>query len=295
MINVVDRVPTEVLSNGAVRWEQFDSSGNSLGYVYLKRADEPAVVGTPINKALFDSIKANIYLSGLFSQIDAISTSGGNNIFHLDYLLDNYQMGMIVNIDTTPKNTQEETFNTRIFPVFSENEYSKNGFEITPTSSASWRAFDNNTSTKVGGTSGTGSLSVKIDCPYYIKPSKIHIQTVGTSSSTNFIVYGIDKNDNKTELINRPATSTINEDIVVNSSKYFKSFGFDVNNSIGCAEFSIISGTKTTYSDTTRNYLDINNLGTKEIIGENIDVSKKYTLIYDGTAFNAKEVYNGNN
>jgi hypothetical protein len=54
--NVVDRVPTEVLSNGAVRWEQFDSSGNSLGYVYLKRADEPSVEGTKINKVLFDSI-----------------------------------------------------------------------------------------------------------------------------------------------------------------------------------------------------------------------------------------------
>lgn len=60
MNNVVDRVPTNVLSNGAVRWEQFDSSGNSLGYVYLKRADEPAVEGTPINKALFDSIKDDL-------------------------------------------------------------------------------------------------------------------------------------------------------------------------------------------------------------------------------------------
>lgn len=60
MNNVVDRVPTQVLSNGAVRWEQFDSSGNSLGYVYLKRADEPTEAGTPLNKALFDSIKTDI-------------------------------------------------------------------------------------------------------------------------------------------------------------------------------------------------------------------------------------------
>jgi len=60
MNNVVDRVPTEVLSNGAVRWEQFDSSGNSLGYVYLKRADEPTEAGTPLNKVLFDSIKTDI-------------------------------------------------------------------------------------------------------------------------------------------------------------------------------------------------------------------------------------------
>ena len=60
MNNVVDRVPTEILANGAVRWEQFDSQGNSLGYVYMKRADEPTVVGTAIDKVLFDSIQTDL-------------------------------------------------------------------------------------------------------------------------------------------------------------------------------------------------------------------------------------------
>lgn len=60
MNNVVDRVPTQVLDNGAVRWEQFDAQGNSLGYVYMKRADEPSVEGTPINKVLFDSIQTDL-------------------------------------------------------------------------------------------------------------------------------------------------------------------------------------------------------------------------------------------
>lgn len=68
MNNVVDRVPTQVLSNGAVRWEQFDSSGNSLGYVYLKRADEPTQAGTPLNKVLFDSIK-NDLIRGIGSRV----------------------------------------------------------------------------------------------------------------------------------------------------------------------------------------------------------------------------------
>ena len=45
-----DRVPTEVLENGAVRMEQFDASGNSLGYIYLKRADSPSEDGTPYSK-----------------------------------------------------------------------------------------------------------------------------------------------------------------------------------------------------------------------------------------------------
>lgn len=59
MIDVKDRVPSQVLTNGAIRYEEFDAEGNSLGYKYIKRADEPVEAGTPINKALFDSIKAD--------------------------------------------------------------------------------------------------------------------------------------------------------------------------------------------------------------------------------------------
>lgn len=44
-----DRVPTQVV-NGAVRMEQVDENGNSLGYIYLRRADEPSEAGTPYNK-----------------------------------------------------------------------------------------------------------------------------------------------------------------------------------------------------------------------------------------------------
>ena len=45
-----DRVPTQVVS-GAIRMEQLDERGNHLGYIYLKRADEPSEEGTPINKS----------------------------------------------------------------------------------------------------------------------------------------------------------------------------------------------------------------------------------------------------
>lgn len=60
MNNVVDRVPTQVLANGAVRYETFSSNGTSQGYIWIKRADEPSVEGTPLNKTLFDSIKTDI-------------------------------------------------------------------------------------------------------------------------------------------------------------------------------------------------------------------------------------------
>lgn len=57
MIEVKDRVPSQVLENGAIRYEEFDAEGNSLGYKYIKRADEPTEVGTPINKVLFDKLQ----------------------------------------------------------------------------------------------------------------------------------------------------------------------------------------------------------------------------------------------
>lgn len=44
-----DRVPTQVV-NGAVRMEQLDAEGNHLGYIYLKRADEPSEEGTALSK-----------------------------------------------------------------------------------------------------------------------------------------------------------------------------------------------------------------------------------------------------
>ena len=57
MINVVDRVSTYP---GRVKLTRADGT---VEYVTWERADEPTVAGTPINKALFDSIKADIGLT----------------------------------------------------------------------------------------------------------------------------------------------------------------------------------------------------------------------------------------
>ena len=57
MINVVDRVSTYP---GRVKLTRADGT---VEYVTWERADEPTVAGTPINKALFDSIAADIGLA----------------------------------------------------------------------------------------------------------------------------------------------------------------------------------------------------------------------------------------
>ena len=58
--NFKDRVPTQVLANGAIRYAQYDAQGNLIGYTYFKRADEPTEVGNIWNKLIYDGIKEAI-------------------------------------------------------------------------------------------------------------------------------------------------------------------------------------------------------------------------------------------
>lgn len=53
MIDIKDRIPTNVLSNKAVRYGIYDEEGKLLRYEYIKKEDEPIEEGTPINKTLF--------------------------------------------------------------------------------------------------------------------------------------------------------------------------------------------------------------------------------------------------
>lgn len=46
-----DRISTQVLANGAIRYAVYDEQGNFLRYEYLLPADEPTDAGTPLNKA----------------------------------------------------------------------------------------------------------------------------------------------------------------------------------------------------------------------------------------------------
>lgn len=46
-----DRQPTQVLSNGAIRYGIYNADGTLDHYEYMKREDAPTVEGTPLNKA----------------------------------------------------------------------------------------------------------------------------------------------------------------------------------------------------------------------------------------------------
>lgn len=91
MINVKDRVPSQVLPNGAIRYEEFDAEGNSLGYKYIKRADEPTEAGTPINKALFDNLESYVktidrYTEPVLEKSDTVSEVSSENFFEYSKL-----------------------------------------------------------------------------------------------------------------------------------------------------------------------------------------------------------------
>lgn len=70
ILDVKDRIPTEVLENGAVRYGVYDESGKLLRYEYMKREDEPIEEGTPINRALFRNLQGDLYTQDRYNEID---------------------------------------------------------------------------------------------------------------------------------------------------------------------------------------------------------------------------------
>lgn len=251
------------------------------------------------DSTLFKNIEALLYLNSIYNKPSSIEVSSSSNTLKFTQRLTEYKDGMTVKLDTTPTNSQVEPFSTRLFPIFGSGETEKDGYKLSAyknsvydinATSGAYRTFDNDESTACGGAAGTGALEIHISCPMYVNPSKIHLKTKGTSSSTEFILYGIDKAGQKTELFKRTASAVINEDVTIDTDKYFVEFGITVNNSVGCAEFSILEGKKTILSSEKTNYININNLGSKLLRGAALDIDKKYELVYDGNTFTAREV-----
>ena len=75
MIEVKDRVPTKPNRIKLVSEEDGTSK-----YYTLSRADEPTVDGTPINKALFDSIQVDLIDKGIVDPTKALIEAYKNAI-----------------------------------------------------------------------------------------------------------------------------------------------------------------------------------------------------------------------
>lgn len=290
MIEVQD----EVL-NGEPLYRMRDKDGNILFDNFTIEQIRPMLQeGTNINKYLFDNIKANIYLNGLFNQCDEIEIADNYQVLKFNYNLDKYEKGLIINLDTTPRENQITEFNTRIFPYFTEYG-TVDGFTVidpNTTGSANWQIFDGDDET------GVLSSSIKtIMCPMLINPKEIYIYATEETSNTSYVeIFGI-KSDGTEESIFRhemPESegyfTTYKQTVALDTNEYFA--GFRVENygiKTYVYEFSIESGYKSQLRTNMSNYINVNNLGEKMIVGI-LDINKKYKLVYDGTVFNATEV-----
>lgn len=57
---MLDRIGTNDLANGAVRYGVYDASGNRLRYEWIRPEDEPLEAGTPLNRETLLSAEAEV-------------------------------------------------------------------------------------------------------------------------------------------------------------------------------------------------------------------------------------------
>lgn len=81
--NILDRVPVEVLENGAIKYGIYDASGNLIRYEYIKREDEPTEEGTPVNRALFQNLHGDLYTQDRYN-VPVVSYHTQGNIERIE-------------------------------------------------------------------------------------------------------------------------------------------------------------------------------------------------------------------
>lgn len=303
MIDVKDRVPSQVLENGAVRYEEFDADGNSLGYKYIKRADEPTEVGTPVNKALFDSIKSGNDLVQKYNFPRILKNDNNYNYFELDNAITQYDIGMRVFIEF--KNTYFNKFTESIIPVLTNASTPVNGFYYTFQQQSTSAKDIQNIYDKDDSTFGKMYKDgTSLFFPSGIKNFKVKVKTPekgNTQTNCTIYLYGRQKG---TTSYNSLGSITYTDNVAmiryfeINDNVLYDSLKISMNssgsggitvNTFSVYTFDVIEGDIENYNSTLSTYLNINQLGNKLINGV-LTENKKYLLVYDGTVFNATEV-----
>ncbi len=184
-INAIDRIPVEVLENGAIRYAEYDSNGNFIEYKYLKRADEPIEAGTNINKTLFDKIDNNVN-----EEIGERSRVDRYNIPAVTQYIDE---------------TEEELVAEDIIPKFWENDNTyqcHSGDIVLSTSQINVQSgtidkmCDNNTSTYFYIYSNTSNSNfAKIDFARQVKITKMKLFVQISSYVSSIKVQGSNDDD----------------------------------------------------------------------------------------------------
>ena len=136
--DIKDRIPTNVLSNGAIRYGVYDENNNLLRYEYIKREDEPLEEGTIVNKALFRNLQGDLYTSDRCSLITPIVSEEADLITpqeSIKYMWENESLTKAYCI------SKDAIFNGAI--IETNSTYSWSYLPVYPLRSATWRSESN--------------------------------------------------------------------------------------------------------------------------------------------------------
>lgn len=124
---MIDRIPTKVLDNGAIRYGVYGEDGALLRYEYIKPEDEPTQEGTPLNKASLLSDETEMAIWG---------NTANRTVNKAMHTLET-KSWKVGDLRTSLKTDLDDTWVLSNGDVFEEEKYP----ELTPYTSIVWNAM----------------------------------------------------------------------------------------------------------------------------------------------------------
>ena len=331
--DIKDRIPTNVLSNGAIRYGVYDEAGGLLRYEYIKREDEPLEEGTNINRALFKNLQGDLYTQDRYNDI-----SISREIIEVDYPTSLKITETQKNEDCIPKSWVAEVDNNYTFYPLIENDLIEKIITTVPSTNVGSKITIGSES--VDGSEDTYLETYNANCNvifYFKKPIKItQMQIKALSSNSNRWAYVYASNDNSTwehVYSDKIGNSTL-QSVTIASPDYYKYYKIEsLCSSSGFARIyeikveqyyeaifakylyhanlelplnsyekgKIININGARYFDVDKstyinsfNEIDLNiNNLGAKKINNGIEYGAKYSLIYNGESWDVSYIFNG--
>lgn len=209
--DIKDRVPINVLSNGAIRYGVYDEQGKLLRYEYIKREDGAIEKGTPTNRALFNNMQGDLYTS------------------------DRYNKPVVEYGEISEPALVERDIMPKTWVKVTNTEYlAEDGTILTASgvygSYTPEKIFDDDISTMWGQDSVTNSW-VKLEFPTAKKITKMATKIYSASavlSSAKFL--GSNDDETWTELCELTSEQDTLEIITLQNTDFYKFYKIDITN-----------------------------------------------------------------
>ena len=314
--NILDRIPQEVLPNGAIRYGVYDTNGNLIRYEYIKREDEPIEEGTPINRGLFSNIQGDLYTQDRYN-IPTVTYE------EIEGEFDSVQGNII------PTTWEEEITPGIKYKSSNGCILSSSGRYTTSDSVKLVCDGDYGTNFRINGTEGW--VKVEFPEPQRIASIRIRISTAANGFE-QLKIEGSNDDENWNILYSTTSTTYVdggNETQSLNNNKNyykyyriivkrtssslitfyaFESYSYEIpriapvnNLTLPLSSYEvgkIVNIEQAPYEEAISGkiYMNINNLGVKLIVPAMVS-GRRYSLVYDGVQWKFDynyEVLNGN-